>query len=581
MVADSRLRQIGTDDFARRFSLRADKLMWLLGAGASASAGLPTAIDMVWGFKQLLFISQRRVPSQAVADLSNPALRAQLQAHVDSLEHLPPAGSPDEYAALFEEVYPAESDRKIYLDTKMAGAKPSYGYLALATLMRAKQTRLVWTTNFDTLVADACAKIYDTTGSLTIADLDTPDLAVEVIRDERWPVEVKLHGDFRSRRLKNTAEELRHEDVRLRKMLIDSCQQSGLVVVGYSGRDDSVMDALDEAAQRQGAFPTGLFWLHRGEDPPLHRVVQLLTQAVKAGIEAFLVPIENFDEALRDLILQIDDIDTTELNIFATERRRWSAAPPPAGKSGWPVVRLNALPVTHVPSTCRRVVCDIGGTAEVRKAIERADVDVIAVRSQAGVLAFGADADVRVAFEPHGITDSGLHTFESKRKRYESTERGLLHDALTRAIARQRNLDITRRRSANLLAPVNPAENTWIRLRQLVGTLTGTVRDSPTKLCWREGIGIRLGWADNCLWLLIEPRTVFDNITYENKVAAATFARERAVTRYNRVLNDLIEFWAQHLARDGEELRALGIGDGIDAVYRLSSTTGFSWRGGA
>ena len=386
MVADSRLRSIGADDFARRFSLRADKLMWLLGAGASASAGLPTAIDMVWGFKQLLFISQRRVPPQAVADLSNPALRAQLQAHVDSLEHLPPAGSPDEYAALFEEVYPAESDRKIYLDTKMAGAKPSYGYLALATLMRAKQTRLVWTTNFDTLVADACAKIYDTTGSLTTADLDTPDLAVEVIRDERWPVEVKLHGDFRSRRLKNTAEELRHEDVRLRKMLIDSCQQSGLVVVGYSGRDDSVMDALDEAAQRQGAFPTGLFWLHRGEDPPLHRVVQLLTQAVTAGIEAFLVPIENFDEALRDLILQIDDIDTTELNTFATERRRWSAAPPPAGKSGWPVVRLNALPVTHVPSTCRRVVCDIGGTAEVRKAIERADVDVIAVRSQAGVL---------------------------------------------------------------------------------------------------------------------------------------------------------------------------------------------------
>ena len=152
---------------------------------------------------------------------------------------------------------------------------------------------------------------------------------------------------------------------------------------------------------------------------------------------------------------------------------------------------------------------------------------------------------------------------------------------MTRAIARQRNLDITRRRSANLLAPVNPAENTWIRLRQIVGTLTGTVRDSPTKLCWREGIGIRLGWADNCLWLLIEPRTVFDNITYENKVAAAAFARERAVTRYNRVLNDLIEFWAQHLARDGEELRALGIGDGIDAVYRLSSTTGFSWRGGA
>ncbi len=43
--------EIGADDFARRFSLRSPNLMWLLGAGASASAGIPTAGDMVWEFK--------------------------------------------------------------------------------------------------------------------------------------------------------------------------------------------------------------------------------------------------------------------------------------------------------------------------------------------------------------------------------------------------------------------------------------------------------------------------------------------------------------------------------------------------
>ena len=67
--------QIDADDFSRRFSLRASNLMWLLGAGASASAGIPTANDMVWEFKQLLFVSQRRVPPRAVADLSNQATR--------------------------------------------------------------------------------------------------------------------------------------------------------------------------------------------------------------------------------------------------------------------------------------------------------------------------------------------------------------------------------------------------------------------------------------------------------------------------------------------------------------------------
>ena len=42
--------EIGADDFVRRFSLRAPNLMWLLGAGASAASGIPTAWDMVWEF---------------------------------------------------------------------------------------------------------------------------------------------------------------------------------------------------------------------------------------------------------------------------------------------------------------------------------------------------------------------------------------------------------------------------------------------------------------------------------------------------------------------------------------------------
>src|SRR4051812_9011067 len=102
--------EIGADDFARRFALRAANLMWQLGAGSSASAGIPTAGDMVWEFKQSLFLSQRRSSPKLVSDLSSPIIRARLQAHIDSLGNLPLPGSPDEYAALFEAVYPAETD---------------------------------------------------------------------------------------------------------------------------------------------------------------------------------------------------------------------------------------------------------------------------------------------------------------------------------------------------------------------------------------------------------------------------------------------------------------------------------------
>jgi hypothetical protein len=568
--------ELGIDDFTRRFALRAANLMWFVGAGASASAGIPTALDMVWEFKQLLFMSQRRVAPQTVADLSNPAIRAQVQAHIDAAGTLPAAGSPEEYAGLFEAVYPAESDRRAFLDAKLTGAKPSYGHLALAALMRAQLTRLVWTTNFDPLVADSCAKIFGTTGTLTSVALDAPDLAQQVIGEGRWPVEVKLHGDFRSRRLKNTNDELRQQDARLRQLLVDACARFGLVVAGYSGRDSSVMDALGEAASRPGAFPAGLFWLHRGERPPLPCVGALLDAAAAHGIETALVRIENFDEALRDAIRLIVGLDITGLDSSAAERRRWSPAPLPFGRKGWPVVRLNALPIVQAPTVCRRVVCQVGGYAEVREAIERAQVNVWAVRSRAGVLAFGADNDVRKAFAPYGITEFDLHTIEIRRLRYDSAERGLLREALTRAIIRTHGVNAIRRRNADALTAVDPAADFWADLRRLVGPLTGLVPGHPD-LHWREGLSTRLDWADDRLWLLIDPCTVFDGVDDTNKAFAADFARERTVRRYNRQLNDLLGFWAEYLAQD-RELRAVGTGDGIDAVFRLLPDTAFSWR---
>jgi len=110
-----------------------------------------------------------------------------------------------------------------------------------------------------------------------------------------------------------------------------------------------------------------------------------------------------------------------------------------------------------------------------------------------------------------------------------------------------------------------------------VGALTGIVKGHPD-LRWREGVGIRLDWANDRLWLLVEPRIVFDGMIDSNKAAATDFARERTVERYNRQLNDLISFWARLLAADGDDLPALGVSTGVDAVFRLSPDTGFSAR---
>ena len=93
----------------------------------------------------------------------------------------------------------------------------------------------------------------------------------------------------------------------------------------------------------------------------LPRVGQFLRRAADKGVEAALVQIENFDEALRDLVRLQTGVDTSALDTFAIGRKRWTAAPRPTGGRGWPVVRLNALPVTLIPTVCRRVVCQIGG----------------------------------------------------------------------------------------------------------------------------------------------------------------------------------------------------------------------------
>ena len=197
-----------------------------------------------------------------------------------------------------------------------------------------------------------------------------------------------------------------------------------------------------------------------------------------------------------------------------------------------------------MPTACRKVACTIEGYRKVREAADKAGVDILTARTSAGVLAFGSDADVRKAYEPFGITEFDLHTIEERRLRYDSGERGLLRDALSRALAREFEMDLARRRSGDLLAPKDPANARWQGLLRIARGLTGKVQGHP-ELSWREGVAVRLEWANDRLWLLVDSRPVFDGLSDDNRSAAVDFARERSVPRYNRNANDLIEFWAK------------------------------------
>lgn len=363
---------MNVEEFLRLFHIRAPNTMWFLGAGASAAAGLPTAYDMIWDFKRTLFCSAQRVTIQSCSDLSNPALRARIQQYFDSLGTFPTKDSEDEYAYYFETTYPSELDRRRYIDRMISGASPSYGHIALAALLKMDKVRALWTTNFDRMVEDAAIPLLGSSGKLIVATPDTREVAMQAMNEGRWPLLAKIHGDFHSRRLKNTTHELRAQDAELRRALVEACKRYGLAVVGYSGRDQSVMDALEEAIDDGHGYPAGLFWFHRSQSRCLPRVNDLIAKAAAKGIEAKTVAVETFDELMADLLLLLPEIPHEIVVQLNTRAQRISDAPvpQPSTSKSWPIVRLNALPVVAAPTICRRVVCKIGGAKEVREAVE-------------------------------------------------------------------------------------------------------------------------------------------------------------------------------------------------------------------
>lgn len=569
-------------DFLRQYEIRSPNIMWLLGAGASAAAGIPTAFNMIWDFKRTLYCAAQRVPISSCSDLGNSALRAKLQQHFNIAGSFPPENSDEEYSHYFKATYPDEQDRRRYIDRLVASASPSYGHLALAALMRLDRARLVWTTNFDRMVEDAAVEVLGGSSKLIIATLDSANLAMEAINEGRWPLLAKLHGDFQSRQLKNTSEELQTQDARMRHALVEACKRYGLAVVGYSGRDHSVMDALEEGIDNGNGYPSGLFWFQRSDSPCLPRVTDLISRATARGIRANIISVETFDELLSDALLLIKDLPDELAEILNKHAPRVTDAPIPENKGRWPVVRLNALPVISYPTLCRRIVCKIGGTKDVHDAVKNAGADAVATRRQVGVLAFGRDTEVRKAFTGYDITEFDIHAIEIRRLRYESAELGLLYDALYRAIDRERPLKLERVGPRYIIAveEANASDELFKLLRRATKTLTGTV--PQTQLKWAEAVWIKLEYWLGRLWLLIEP-TIWVERTEDDALFAQSreFIRARLAGRFNPKWNEIVEAWS-HIITNGQqqsEVKAFGIGDGVDASFTISAVTAFSRRG--
>lgn len=609
------IRTLTGQQLASTFCLRPQQLAWFLGSGASASAGIPTGYAMVQDFKKRLFCQMSGICQREV-DTNDPLWKERISLFFSSRSILPPPDDPTEYAGAFEAVYPTPETRRSYIEEAIRKGTPSFAHRVLASLLTTRLIPCVFTTNFDQLV-EAATTVTDQLmpaeerAYMTVAAIDNADRAERCLRESRWPLLAKLHGDFQSVELKNTAAELKEQDAKMRRVLTTVCTRFGLIVVGYSGRDASVMEALTEALAQPNGFPGGIFWVARKAQSILPAVTEFLEAAVKAGVSATIVESPTFDELAGDIV---DGIDLPpELLMHVKESRPEpilrDVPLPMHEQREFPVLQCSAAPVLSMPTVARRI--EVNGTVttvRARELLREAGVRALAASNGRDIAAFGADEDLLLAFSPvEGRLAGTIELHPDK----DSWARGLIYDALTKAVCRRQPL-LPRLRSKGhsvIVASGLPIDSKE-RVASRNGRLSGLKKAYSTALVGKvpvhnypfsEGVELRLELAVDRWWCVFEPFTDVElprlgrdeDHTDDESVAyaktslrrgnpVADWQRERWARRYNAVWSRIISAWAIILAGENSgTVQAIGLqeGTGQDAVFQLSPVTAWSRPG--
>lgn len=286
------------DAFVRSIGVqRGSPLALFVGAGASVSSGIPSAERCIWEWKRSILLTNNPGLEKQFAELSLPGTRRRIQQWLDVQGRFPPEGTPDEYGYYIQQCFPIAENRRAYFQEKVRTARPHVGYQLLCQLAEASFFRSVWSTNFDGLAARAAAAFNLTPLEVGIDSqqrLTRPPGKGELLC-------ISLHGDYRYDALRNTPDELQTQEAALRSALIEETRTTPLIVVGYSGRDQSVMETLRSAYTESG---TGvLYWCGFSDGNPPDHVAALIQHARNHGRQAYYVPTLGFDDLMTRLAL--------------------------------------------------------------------------------------------------------------------------------------------------------------------------------------------------------------------------------------------------------------------------------------
>lgn len=189
------------------------------------------------------------------------------------------------------------------LQRYMDKAEPSIGYSFLAQLLSKTSHKFIITTNFDTMVEDALFGLKEAKplvlGHELLSKYINPTSPTR-------PTIIKIHRDFLLDPY-NTDDEIKELDEQWKESLEPLLKEHSMIVIGYGGNDDSLMNYLTEIKDRKP-----IYWCYRDDKNKLSsKIINLLTE------KDFIIQIHGFDKfmlLLNDKLNLGTIIDKEEIN---------------------------------------------------------------------------------------------------------------------------------------------------------------------------------------------------------------------------------------------------------------------------
>jgi len=310
----------------------------LIGSGVSRAAGIPTGWEIVLDLICEIAAASKEKP------VPDPATWYQSQ-----------YGESPDYSRIIDKLATTQTERMNLLrayfeptpEEKQEGIKtPTNAHKAISKLVKNGHIRLILTTNFDRLIEQALEEEGITPDVISSDD----DLKGALPYVHSKCTVVKLNGDYRDTRIKNTAEELSTYSQSYNSLLDRILDEFGLIVCGWSGEWDT---ALVQSILRCPNRRFSLFWLTRRE--PTEEAKRLID--ARHGEVITIKSADQFFSELNEKLASLRELDRSVLStaVAVSAVKRYIVEPQQR-------IRLSDLFHDELDRVCQELASDRFGT---------------------------------------------------------------------------------------------------------------------------------------------------------------------------------------------------------------------------